>query len=363
MTGSTPPYGVPTLPGAAGGYVQPRTDTRAAPVDALSRRNPLAVLCAIGFVLLVLGLAYVWNGVQGARGDAATLAGLQGDVRALQGKLAALEQRPVVDLGPLEARVRAIEAKPAPDIQGAVAPLAARIDGLAGQQKSALDGLASQQKATLDGLAGQQKSTVDGLAAQQKAALDQLAAQQKTALDSFGGQQKAALDALDKRIAAAEQQSRALAERAGRAGLVQTAALALEAGQPLGAIPGAPPAVARFATEKPPSEASLRLAFPAAARAAEEASKPATEGQSVGSRMWQNAQALVTVREGGKVLVGAPAATALARAQALLDAGDLAGTVATLKTLDGAAAAAMANWTGQAQALLDARAGLAALSR
>jgi hypothetical protein len=79
--------------------------------------------------------------------------------------------------------------------------------------------------------------------------------------------------------------------------------------------------------------------------------------------MWQRAQSLVTVKEGEKVVIGAPAAGILADSREKLEAGDLAGTLATLKRLDGAAAAAMAEWRGQAQALLDARAALAEMAK
>jgi hypothetical protein len=77
--------------------------------------------------------------------------------------------------------------------------------------------------------------------------------------------------------------------------------------------------------------------------------------------MWRRAQSLVTVRQGDKVLVGAPAAVTLNAARARLDAGDLAGAVAALGGLDGPAAKAMAGWRSDAQALVDARAALAAL--
>jgi len=71
---------------------------------------------------------------------------------------------------------------------------------------------------------------------------------------------------------------------------------------------------------------------------------------------------LVTVREGDRLILGAPAAVALETARQKLEAGDLAGAVRTLDGLDPAAAAAMAEWRGRAQALLEARAALDAAS-
>jgi hypothetical protein len=78
--------------------------------------------------------------------------------------------------------------------------------------------------------------------------------------------------------------------------------------------------------------------------------------------MWLHIRSLVTIRDGEKVLVGAPAATVLAQAQGRLDAGDVGGAVAALGQLDGPAAQAIAGWKDQAQALLDARAALAKMA-
>jgi hypothetical protein len=60
--------------------------------------------------------------------------------------------------------------------------------------------------------------------------------------------------------------------------------------------------------------------------------------------------------------VGDPAAGILAEADAKLQAGDLAGTVASIGKLRGPAADAMKNWADQASALLAARAALADLA-
>ena len=143
---------------------------------------------------------------------------------------------------------------------------------------------------------------------------------------------------------------------------IQAASIALAAGRKLGTLPGAPPALARFADSAPPTEAGLRLEFrPLAARAAD-ASRPATESQSMAERMWLQMQTLVTVTDHEKVLVGAPARVVLGEAEEKLNAGDLAGTVAILGALDAGAAAVMADWHARAQALLDARAALAGLA-
>ena len=107
----------------------------------------------------------------------------------------------------------------------------------------------------------------------------------------------------------------------------------------------------------------MKLAFPAAAKAASEASVPAAPAEaSALDRVWTRAQSLVTVRQGDRVLLGDPAAGVLARAKRALDAGDLAGAVAALGDLQGPAAQAMAAWRADAQALLGARAALAEMA-
>ena len=149
------------------------------------------------------------------------------------------------------------------------------------------------------------------------------------------------------------------AARDDRLSRVQAAAVALAAGRKLGTIPGAPPALARFADANPPTEAALRLAFPAAERAALDASRPSEDGQSVLQRMLVRAEELVTVRQGDRVLVGDPAAGVLLRARISLEAGDLAAAVAALSDLRGPSAVAMSPWLAGATALRDARAALA----
>ena len=152
------------------------------------------------------------------------------------------------------------------------------------------------------------------------------------------------------------------AARADRMVRVQAAAAALAAGHKLGDIPGAPPALTRFAIANPPTEAALRLAFPAAERAALAASRPEQDDRPILTRILTRAEALVTIRQGDKVLVGDPAAGVLARAAVALDAGDLSGAITALSGLRGDASAAMAGWLADATALRDARLALADLA-
>ena len=169
---------------------------------------------------------------------------------------------------------------------------------------------------------------------------------------------EARMEALTARIAGL----RAAAGQTARLARVAAVRAALDAGRPLGTLPDAPPALARYAGTPPPTEAALRLAFPAASHAALAASRPDTAALPLLGRLWARAQSLVTLRQGDKVILGDPAAGILAAAQARLDAGDLGGAVTALARLDGPAAKAMAPWRSQAADLLAARAALEEMS-
>lgn len=143
---------------------------------------------------------------------------------------------------------------------------------------------------------------------------------------------------------------------------LENARMALDAGQALGTIPGAPPALAQFASAAPPTEAQLRLSFAEAADAGEAASIAGNASGNTWSRVLARLENLVTVSKGGEVVFGAPAAGVIEQARTLLDAGDLAGAVAQLDTLSTSTQQAMAGWLAQARALLAARAALIALA-
>lgn len=238
------------------------------------------------------------------------------DLGPLEARIAQLEQRPAaprVDLEPLEQRVAKLEqrqAEPPPTVD--LQPLLARIAALEQRPAQAADpALASR--------------------------VDALAADQKTT----------------------EQRAAAAQSAAARAVRLQEAAAALRDGRPLGTIPNGPPALARFDTQPPPTEAQLRLEFPQAAAAALAASQAPGEGLSLGQQVMRSLESLVTVRQGDRVILGKPASQTLATARLRLDAGDLAGAVAALDALDPPAAAAISGWRDRAQSLLDARAALA----
>ncbi len=143
---------------------------------------------------------------------------------------------------------------------------------------------------------------------------------------------------------------------------LESARIALESGLPLGDIPNAPPALAKFASIAPPTQAALQLSFPAAAAAANDASVARAANGSFWTGALQRLESLVTISNGTHVIVGAPAAAITAQAQILLEAGDLAGAVNALNGLSPTTQAAMGDWLAQAKALLAARAAIIALA-
>ena len=143
---------------------------------------------------------------------------------------------------------------------------------------------------------------------------------------------------------------------------LESARMALDAGQPLGVIPNAPAALARYADTPPPTQAALLLGFPTAARAADIASVEKRTGVSYWSKVRARAESLITVTEGDRVIIGPPAAGITAQARRLLEAGDLAGAVAELGKLSPATQAAMGDWLPRARDLLAARAALLAMA-
>ena len=292
------------------------TDPRTAPVTepaptASSKGQALLLwIGGAGYLGLAVAVAHLYS--QPPIGP--ELAAFEDRLDAMELRLTAAEQRPAAtgsepapikpapatDLGPLLARLESLERRPPVDLSALQGRLAAL----------------EQQRAAID---------VEGLAAR--------------------------LTALEK-----------TAQRGTQLARLQAASAALTAGQKVGDILGAPPALARFANKAPPTEAGLRLTYPAAERAALDAAKPETDDRPIMDRLLARASSLVTIRQGDRVLIGDPAAGVLAKARLSVEAGDLTGAIAALSQLHGASAEAMEPWIADATALRDARQALAELT-
>ncbi len=285
------------------------------------------------------------------------LAPLEGRIAALEGRLAALEARPapVPDLGPITSRLDAATAKQT----DAVAALTSRIDATDGKQNEAMAALAGR----VDAATAKLDATSGAITSRLEAFEGRVASAEKSAKDA-GAQASQQVSAAAAQLGAqVDAKVGSVTETARQLSRLQAAGAALAAGQKLGEIPGAPPALARFATEAPPTEYQLRLAFPAAAQAAAAASQPeGIEDKPFLDRVWGRAQRSVSVRQGDRMVLGDAAGGILARAKQALDGGDLPAALTALDGLSVPSKAAMAGWIGQARALVEARAALAQLA-
>ena len=339
----------------------------AAPVhEPRSRRRVLPFFATVLFIALCAAVGYLWQQHQQLAQRVAALpepanpdaqiAVMSKAIDTLRQQITALQSRPTgaPDLAPVESRLAVLEKKAQEAPSGGAAvdlgPLQQKLDSLAAEAAAAR------------GAEADMKGRIADLTERLTAALQQ-ARSAETDTNGKIADLTERLSAATEQARSAEAQARQLGSKANEAQRVEQAQVALNAGEPLGPIPDAPPALARFATERPPTEASLRLAFPKAAEAAIRASAPDTAGKTFGERMWLRARGLVTIKQGEKVVLGAPAAEVLGAAQARLNAGDLAGTVQALDDLDKPAAAAMAPWRQEAEALLAARMALAKMAR
>lgn len=317
------------------------------PVEARPR-DSLPIIGAIGFIVLAGGLAYVWSNMV----PASQLAVANERITRLDSQLNQVSQNQSAvtpgEFAKLTARVDALDGRLASQAQlvsrvdavsGRIEALSARVETLSNQEKEALDNVASQQKATADALAAQQKSALDAINQQVAQMASEVAAAQAAASSTQGFSQRLTM----------------LAK-------IQQAALALSSGQPVGNIPGAPPALARYAQTPPPTDAQLKQAYPRAQAQALAAQQPDNASAPLGERMWERAQGLITVRRGDEVVVGDTTAIALSQAQEDLDAGDLPGAVKAVESLKGPPAQAMAGWLANAKGLVDARAALAQMA-
>ncbi|WP_119420480.1 uroporphyrinogen-III synthase [Desertibaculum subflavum] len=340
------------------------------PAPRVSRLPGLFMAAVIG---LIAGAAAAYGVVRWLVPATATIAPAPAatlDIRPLQQRLAELEQRlaaapaPNADVDALTGRVAALEARPAP------ADASARLDQLAEQVR--------QLEARPAGGPGEAAAvTGSGDVVERLAALEQK-------VQSLAEPQ-AVPPELSERLEAVERQSKAVADRlaaaAPPAGEARRVALVLGVNDLTEQVmSGRPYAEALdqvetlLGEEKPlaaplqkqagtgvPTVAALRREFDAVARGVIEAAA-AGEGDHWLDHVRGRLASLFVLRRTGEVPGEAPDAV-VARAEARLQDGDLAGAVAEIGKLTGRAGEAAADWLRPAQARLDAEAALAALRR
>ncbi len=302
-----------------------------------SRRRVVPWLFGLGFLVIAAAIVCFWQYpgmLGGSVGESSAMQAVERHLADIDARLTQLEQRPIPDLAKIA------DLGKIPDLEkiADLGKIAARVD--------ALDGRAADQS--------QLASRMDTLSGR----IESLAGRDQTGLDSNRRQ----LDALTTRVAAVEASAGSLdtaSKRLVRVAKLQEAAFALASGRPIGELPNAPESLIRYAHTPPPTEAQLRLRFPAAQQAALAAKQPNDGDAPFIDRVLDRAQGLITIRRGDDVVVGNPSAIILNRASAAIDAGDLAAAVVAVEALKGPPGQAMAKWISEAKALLSARSALA----
>lgn len=265
---------------------------------------------------------------------------------AMEPRLAAVESRPVeapstpVDLSPLqeaisriEARLDAIEAMPADGGGGSSAAVAAALEAM---------------RAEIDALKGQGETAASAMAAAAAEAEARLAEAQAQA----------------EQLKAEAEQTARKALQAAALGRIQAA---MESGAPfvsaLADLGDAdiPKPLADMAASGVPTTATLASRFPDAARAALDASRRATMGDSLTDRL----SSFLQTATGSRSLApreGSDPDAVLSRAEAAVRAGDLTSAMAEISGLPAEGQAALADWMALAQTRLDALSALDSLS-
>ena len=283
------------------------------------QRNLAPWLCGLGFLVLAGAVFYLWqypSTLDETHRNAAATQALDQRLAALDGRLGRVEQRPMPDVGKIATRVDVLEGRVSDQTQ-----LASRLDTVSGR-------------------------------------IESLSVRDQTGLDAI----KRQIDALATRITALEGNAggvEAAGKRLTRIARLQEASFALAAGRPIGDLPNAPEALARYAHVAPPTEAQLRVEFPKAAQAALAAKQPDDASQPFIGRVLERAQGMITIHQGDDLVVGTTSGNTLNQAQTALDEANLPAAVKVVETLQGPPGQAMAGWLARAKALLSARSALA----
>lgn len=286
-------------------------------------------------------------------GVAALREELGGQLDAVQGSLSDTADRIAALTGSLDGlagRVEQLELRPMPEGLDATA-LEAEITDFRAELSAAVDE-ARQQVAE----AQQQAASIAAQAADEAARREAEAA--------------AAAAAQEAEAAAEAQRLRAEAEAAAEAAMARAAVArvvaAVENGEPFaddlaGLTGDVPDALSANADTGVPTLGALQDSFPAAARAALDASIRANVGDSAMDRF----TAFLRVQSGARSLEpreGDDPDAILSRAEAALRAGDIGGALAEIEALPEAGRQEMSGWTADARARLGAQEAAAALA-
>jgi hypothetical protein len=295
-------------------------------------------------------------------------------IAAIEEQLASIEAS--AGSGAAPERVATLESDLS-DLKASVARLQGAVPSAGAAGDQAVADLASRVGA-LEGRLGQAEGAgteIAGLASRVGAVEQQLTVgrQEATSLTGQVGALSTRVDALaegveqlQQRTASTEQQRTQLATLAGT---IPQLDAAIGQGKPFAdlldglrdqedpAVRQAVEALQPAAASGVPGLSALRNSFDAIASQIVHAAQ-APQGDGLLQQAAGNLMSLVTVRPVGADVEGDGAAARVARAEAALDGGDLAGAISELEALDGPAAAAAAPWLAEARPRLAAEAAL-----
>jgi hypothetical protein len=337
----------------------------------------------LGGLIGVIALAFAWHLIPTGKGESPA------ELAKIKDRIAKLESSPapVPDtkaLGELEARIKALESRPVetpPEVSGLterVTQLESAMKALADAAKdggSVTGAAAIAEQVTeaeqriqerLDkALADQQEANAETLRTMQ-AAIDDMKAK-VAALAAVGpGGEQADVTALTERVAKLETEiNKGVAGTKSAAAAIAFANLssAVAEGRPYAtelatiksfvADPGDLGPLPAYADKGIPTVPELTRSFAVSREAALAAAAPAPSGSLI-DRLLASASTLVKVKRVDEAATGDAPSAVLARAEALLDKGDLAGAVKQVETLQGASRDAFKAWLDDAQARLAA---------
>jgi len=333
----------------------------------------------LGGLIGVIALAFAWHLVPAGKDESAA------ELGKIKERVAKLESTPAPApdteaLAKLDSRIKALEGQTPPDIAGLtdrVTQLEQALKALASAAKdggSVTDAAAINQqiaeaeqriRQTLDKALADAEAANAATLQTMQASIEEL----KTKIASLaeagtGGSPD--LTALTERVAKLETAiDKGMAGSKSAAAAIAFANLssAVAEGRPFGAElatiksfvadPGDLGPLPAYADKGIATVPELARSFAARRDAALAAASPAPSGSLI-DRLLASASTLVKVKRVDEAATGDSPSAVLARAEALLDKGDLAGSVKQIETLDGAPREAFSTWLGETKARLSA---------
>jgi hypothetical protein len=333
----------------------------------------------LGGLIGVIALAFAWHLIPAGKDESAA------ELGKINERVAKLEAAPAPALdtealAKLDGRIKALEGQTPPDIAGLtdrVAQLEQALKALASAAKdggSVTDAAAINQQITEAEQRIQEnldKALADADAANaatlqtMQASIDEMTTK-IAALAEAGTGESPDLTALTERVAKLEtaiDQGMAGSKSAAAAIAFANLSSAVAEGRPFAAElatiksfvadPGDLGPLPAYANKGIATVPELARSFAASRDAALAAASPAPSGSLI-DRLLASASTLVKVKRVDEAATGDSASAVLARAEALLDKGDLAGSVKQIETLDGAPREAFSTWLDEAKARLSA---------